>query len=246
MSSSHFRNVELRPDETMDAFMDGRLHLIQSRDGYRFSVDALLLSEFVTIRPGDVLVDLGTGCGVIPFILLLTRPVAFAVGVEIQPDLANQARRNIILNGFKKNMAVVLGDVRRLPLRSHSADVVLCNPPYRKKGSGRVNPDPQRAIARHEITLLLDDILEAAGRLLKHGGRLAVIYPASRLADALVRMRGFRLEPKRIRVIYPSSEREAKLILIEATYGGRAGLKILPPLFDPGDLSIKSKYSEKD
>lgn len=221
--------------------MDGRLHLIQSRDGYRFSIDAFFLSGFVTTRPGDVVVDLGTGCGVIPFILLLTRPIAFAVGIEIQQDLADQARRNVLLNGYEEKMAVVLGDVRYLPLRPHSADVVLCNPPYRRKDSGRLNPDRERAIARHEILLLLDDILDAARRILKPGGRLAMIYPAFRLVDVVVRMRGFRLEPKRARVIYPGLERESKLILIEATQGGRAGLQMLPPLFDQGDLSVKSK-----
>ena len=238
MKPPQFSDLELGPDETIDAFMDGRLNLIQSRTGYRFSIDAILLSEFVTVRPGNVVVDLGTGCGVIPLILLLTRPVGFAFGLEIQPSFAEQALRNAKLNGFNHKMDVILGDMRYPPLRPSSVDVVVCNPPYRQKKSGRLNPDPERAIARHEIMASLDDILVIAGRLLKVKGRLAMIYPAERLVDMVTRMRGHDLEPKRLRVIYPSLGSEAKLVLIEATVGGRGGLKLLPPLLDQGDFSV--------
>lgn len=233
--------MELHPGETMDAFMDGRLKLIQSRSGYRFSIDAVLLSGFVGTKPGDVVVDLGTGCGIIPLVLLLSREIKYAVGLEIQENLADQAIRNASLNGFQNKMGVILGDARGLPLRGAIADVVLCNPPYRKKNSGRINPDPHRAVARHEILLSLEDILHAAHRLLKAKGRLAMIYPASRLVDIMVRMRGFGLEPKRIRLVYPSAMSESKRVLIEASLGGRAGLKVLPPLFDQGDFSITGK-----
>lgn len=222
--------MELRPDESMDDFMEGRLKLIQSRKGYRFSIDAILLSEFVSIKPDDIIVDLGTGCGIIPMVILLKGVIRYAYGLEIQPELANQAVRNVLLNGFEKKMGVILGDIGNPPLRASSADVVICNPPYRQRESGRINPDPQRAIARHEIRTSLDEILNAARRLLKPKGRLAMIYPAFRLVDIMVRMRGFNLEPKRLRVIYPSLESEAKLVLIEAAAGGRGGVKLMQPL----------------
>lgn len=222
--------MELRPDESMDDFMEGRLKLIQSRKGYRFSIDAVLLSEFVSIKPDDIIVDLGTGCGIIPMVILLKGVIRYAYGLEIQPELANQAVRNVLLNGFEKKMGVILGDIGNPPLRASSADVVICNPPYRQRESGRINPDPQRAIARHEIRTSLDEILNAARRLLKPKGRLAMIYPAFRLVDIMVRMRGFNLEPKRLRVIYPSLESEAKLVLIEAAAGGRGGIKLMQPL----------------
>jgi len=238
MNASNSPACELRADETIDGFMDGRLRLIQSRSGYRFSIDAILLSQFVTARKGDVLVDLGTGCGIIPLILLLTSPIHYALGLELQWPLADQASRNVRLNGFGGNMAVVLGDIRQPPLRPHFADVVVCNPPYRKKESGRINPDPQRAIARHEIRASLEDILSAARELLKPKGRLAMIYPAFRLADVLWKMRKFRLEPKRVRVVYPGLSSEAKLVLIEACLEGRGGLKILPPIIEQGDFSL--------
>jgi tRNA1Val (adenine37-N6)-methyltransferase len=240
MRSSGFHDVELRPEESVDEFMDGRLRLIQSARGYRFSIDAVLLSEFVTIKPGDLVVDLGTGCGIISLILLLTRSALYVVGLEIQSHLAEEAMRNAILNGFKNRMGVVLGDIRHPPLAQGKADVVVCNPPYRPRNSGRINPAAEKAIARHELMASLDDILKTAHLLLKPKGRLAIIFPVARLVDVLVRMRGFGLEPKRIRVIYPRMKSEAKLVLLEGSQGGRAGLKVLSPLMDQGDFSISN------
>jgi tRNA1Val (adenine37-N6)-methyltransferase len=238
MRSSKSPKVELLPDESMDEFMGGRLKLIQSKTGYRFSIDAILLSQFVTIKRGDRVVDLGTGCGIIPLVLLLTKPVGYTVGLEIQKDLADQAARNTVLNGYERKMGVILGDVKYPPFAPSSLDVVTCNPPYRPKNSGRINPDLQRAIARHEMLASLDDILNAARRILRAQGRLAMIYPAVRLVELLVRMKGFNLEPKRLRILYPGMESEAKLALIEASLGGRKGLKVLPPLFNQGEFSI--------
>jgi len=238
MKSLRSPDVKLLPDEAIDEFMDGRLKLIQSKTGYRFSIDAILLSQFVTIKRGDRIVDLGTGCGIIPLILLLTRPVGYTMGLEIQKDLANQAVRNTVLNGCEDRMGVILGNIKHPPFAPSSADVVTCNPPYRPKNSGRINPDLQRAIARHEMLASLDDILNAASRTLRPKGRLAMIYSAVRLVEVLARMRGFNLEPKRIRIVYPGMESEAKLALVEASLGGKKGLKVLPPLFDQGEFSI--------
>jgi tRNA1Val (adenine37-N6)-methyltransferase len=232
--------VKLRPDETLDEFLDGRLRLIQSARGYRFSIDAVLLSQFVTIKPGDVVVDLGAGCGIISLILLLEKPVGYVIALEIQKHLVDQAVRNAALNGFMDRMGVLLGDLRQVPLGRSIADVVVCNPPYRGPGSGRVNPDFERAIARHEIMASLNDILSAANSVLKPKGRVAVIYPAGRLVDLLVRMRAFDFEPKRMQVVYPSMEEESKLVLVEGSRGGKGGVKVLPPLIDQGDFSIAS------
>lgn len=235
MKSSRSTEIIVRPGERIDCFMDGRLKLIQSKDGYRFSIDAILLAEFVTIRQGDVVVDLGTGCGVIPLILLLTKLVGYAFGLEIQEELAGQAARNVLLNGFDDKMRVVLGDIKNPPIAEESADVVICNPPYRQVKSGRINPDPRRAIARHEIMVSIDDILRAARSVLRKKGRLALIYSSVRLADILVRMRRFNLEPKKIQIIYPDLNSGAKLVLVEAILGGRPGLKISPPIVGQGN-----------
>jgi tRNA1Val (adenine37-N6)-methyltransferase len=229
---------EIRPDECIDQFLEGRLKLIQSRDGYRFSIDAVLLSEFVTIRPEDVVVDIGTGCGVILLILLLTKPAGYAFGLEIQEALASQARRNAVLNGFEDKMGIILGDIKNPPMAKQIADVVICNPPYRNTESGRINPDQRRAIARHEILASIDDILRAARNLLRKKGRLAMIYPSIRLVDILLRMRRFELEPKKVRINYPGLQSGARLALIEAVLGGKPGLEIRPPLIGQGNFSI--------
>jgi len=228
----------LKPDESLDEFMGGRLRLIQSQKGYRFSIDAVLLSQFVTVKPGDTVVDLGTGCGIIGLILLLTRPVRSVFGLEIQPYLADLAVRNAVLNGFRNRMSVIVGDMRHPPFAPRKTDLVVCNPPYRKGLSGRMNPDSEKAIARHEVKASLGDVLRTASGILKPKGRLAMIYPAVRLVDAFLEMRSIGLEPKRIRVIYPRMDSEAKLVLIEASLRGRGGLKLLPPLMDQGDFSI--------
>ena len=237
MKSCRPPEIRLRPDEQIDRFMDGRLKLIQSRNGYRFSIDAIHLSQFVGVGLGDIVVDLGTGCGVILLILLLTRPVGRVFGLEIQADLASQAARNAVLNGFEERMNVVQGDIRRPPLKKGLADVVVCNPPYRQVKSGRVNPDSRRAIARHEILASMDDILVAARGLLRNKGRLAIIYPTVRLVEILLRLRRFNMEPKRIQINYADLETEGELALIEASLGGRPGLEIAPPLLGQGRFS---------
>ena len=239
MKPSRFPDIRLRPGESIDPFLGGSLRLIQSRNGYRFSIDAVLLSRFVSIRPKDVLVDLGTGCGIIPLLVLSTRPAARAVGLEIQPELAGQAARNAVLNGFGRKMAVIRGDLRNPPMRKACADVVTCNPPYRKARSGRINPDHRRAIARHEILADMDDILRAARHLLKKKGRLALVYPADRMADLFTRMRRFDIEPKRLQVHYPDIRSDAKLVLVEGARGARPGLAVSPPVLGQGDPGFR-------
>jgi len=239
MKPSKYPEIKPLPNESVDSFLKGRLKMIQSKDGYRFSIDAVLLSEFVTIRQGDRVVDLGTGCGVILLLLLLTKPVGHALGIEIQEELATQASRNARLNGLAERMDIIMGDIKALPLAEQSADVILCNPPYRRMNSGRINPDPRRAIARHEILTSIDDILRASKTVLKKKGRLALIYPSTRLVDVFVRMKSFDLEPKRIRINYSTPESGAKLALIEATLGGKPGLDIEPPIMGQGSLEAR-------
>lgn len=238
MIASKSSEIYPLPGETIDPFMDGRLRIIQSKTGYRFSVDAVLLSDFVTIKKYDTVVDLGTGCGVIPLSLLASKPLKHIYCIEIQPELARQAMRNARLNNLDKKMSVIIGDMRRVPLPAASFNAIVCNPPYRRKESGRINPDQQRAIARHEIHASLDDIIIAARYLLRTRGRLSLIYPAERLADLIEKLRQSGFEPKKTRVIYPDMGANAKLVLMEAWFGGKSGLTVLPPLIGQGDYSI--------
>lgn len=238
MSSSRSPNIELRPEEAIDTFLEGRLQLIQSIHGYRFSIDAIILAEFVTIKPGDLVIDLGTGCGIMLLILLAQKKVGMCIGLEIQPELASQAARNAKLNGFEQYMQVIVGDLRKCPIKDGLADVVICNPPYRKAKSGRINPDLEKAIARHELLATLDDILAASSKLLKPKGRLAIVYPSERMADLLTKMRNYQLEPKRVQLQYPSINGPGKLLLVESALGARPGIKVLPPLVGQGNYSI--------
>lgn len=238
MKSFRPPDENLKKGESIDGFLDGSLKVIQSKQGYRFSIDSILLSQFVTTKYYDRVIDLGTGCGIIPLILLSNRSISSAIGLEIQPSLASQAIRNASLNNFKDKMGVILADIKDNPIKPRSAELVICNPPYRPKNSGRLNPDPERAIARHELLVSIEDILEVSGKILKPKGRLALAYPAVRTADLLARLRRYQFEAKRMRVVYPDDRSEAKTILVEATLGGRPGIKLLPPLFDQGDYSI--------
>jgi len=228
----------MKANETIDSFLNGKLQIIQSRQGYRFSVDALLLAEFVSVRGEDVVVDLGAGCGIISLFLAVKRKVGFIVGLELQEELASQAQRNIVLNKLEKKMAIIRGDLRHLPMGPAFAHIVVCNPPYRRQKSGRINPDFSKAIARHELSTKVDDILAAGKALLKEGGRLALIYPANRLAEIFAKMRIQDIEPKRLQIVFPNSYSHAKLAMIEGRLRGKSGLKILPPLFGQGRFSV--------
>jgi tRNA1Val (adenine37-N6)-methyltransferase len=227
-----------KADETVDTFLNGKLRIIQSQRGYRFSVDALLLAEFLSIRDEDLVIDLGAGSGIISLFLATKRKVGFIVGIELQKELVSQAQRNVALNELERKIAIIQGDLRHLPLARGFADVVVCNPPYRQQRSGRISPDESKAIARHEIAASLDAILAAAKALLKPGGRLTLIYPANRLTEVFTKMRKQGLEPKRLQIIFPDSASYAKLALIEGRLQGRSGLKILPPIFGQGRYSV--------
>jgi len=221
------------PQETLDTLFGGRLKILQKKSGYRFSVDALLLAHFAEPRPRDRIIDLGTGCGIIPLLLTFRRKAEKVIGVEIQPSLADLARRNAALNRLSSRIRIWEQDLKSLERKNlrGTFDLVLCNPPYRKGGSGRINPRLEKALARHEIQATLEDVLRTAHDLLKEKGRLAMIYPASRAGDLICEMRKFHLEPKRLKFVHSQPEAEARLLLAEGLKEGRAQLQVLPPFY---------------
>jgi tRNA1Val (adenine37-N6)-methyltransferase len=226
-------------DETSDALFQGKLKLRQSRRGYRFSLDALLLARFATIRPGDAVADLGSGNGVIALMLAYLYPGSSITAVELQPRMAQRARENVRANRFEKRVKILCGDVRAIAQIAAPAshDVVACNPPYRRATSGRISADPERQIARHEIEGTLSDFARAGAYLLGANGRMAVIYPALRIADLLESMREAGIEPKRLRMVHSFADVGASLVLAEGAKGGRSGVQVLAPLV----LYVKSK-----
>lgn len=218
--------------ETVDQALGGRLRIIQKRGGYRFSIDALILAHFTELPEGSDLIDLGTGSGIIALILAQRFRCGQILGIEIQKGLAEAAKRNVLLNGLEGKIEIRQGDVRHPELLCdpQSFSAAVCNPPYRRLHSGRTNPDPERAVARHEIVGMLSDFLAAAAHALRPEGRLRVIYPASRVVQLLAGMRSCRIEPKRLRLVHSRPGDSAAFVLAEGKKGGREGLQILPPL----------------
>ncbi len=217
---------------TADTFFNGRIKVKQDKSGYRFSIDAVLLADFVRARPKNTVVDLGTGCGIIPLILALRNPEARFFGVEIQPTLAELAEKNVRDNLLKEKIKIINKDMRSITVEMTSGpvDLVVSNPPYRKILSGRVNPCLQRAVARHEIKINLTELLNTAGRILRTAGKFFTIYPAERTIDLIAGMRETGIEPKRIRSIHSAQGTEARLVLMEGVKGGRSGVNIDKPL----------------
>ena len=221
---------------TTDTFCNGRIRIQQSRDGYRFSIDAVILAAYSEPRAGDTVLDLGTGCGIIPLMLAFHHPNIRIYGIEIQEGLAERALLNVKSNGMEDRIVIMQQDMKTLSSYKKGGmipcpvNMVVSNPPYRKVCSGRINPNQERAAARHEISASLSDVLETARRVLCISGKFITIYPAERMTDMLMQMRSADIEPKFLRMIHSGANTEAKLILAQGIRGGRPGIKIAPPL----------------
>lgn len=225
-------NRTLDPDLTHDSLFGGRLQVAQPRTGYRFSIDAVILAQSVNPIPGERILDLGTGCGIVPMILALRSQETHITGVEVQPVLAEIARANVAANAMQNRVRILEMDMQRLEVKSIGGRVkrVVSNPPYRKAASGRINPDSQRAVARHEISITAAQVIETAERLLAVGGRLNMIHTAERLPELFTRLQRSDLEPKFLRTIHSGQGTVAYRILMTAVKGGRPGVRIAPPL----------------
>ena len=231
-SAAAFSSVAPASDETLDALFGGALQLYQEKQGYRFSIDSILLADFATIRSGNKVIDLGTGNGVVPLILAYRYPSILLTGVEIQRQMADRAARNIRLNGYEDRIVIAQIDIAMTVERfkPESFDVVVCNPPYRQASSGRLSFSCEKQIARHEIKASLDDFVRAAAFLAKNKGCFACIHLGDRTVDLVSTMRSFGLEPKRLRSVHAFSDAKASMVLVEAVKGGRKGVDILRPL----------------
>ena len=217
---------------TTDTFFKGQICVKQSRGGYRFSIDAVVLAHHAVPFAGEKVLDIGTGCGIIPLILAYRQPQFTIFGIEVQTELAELAIANVKENQLEDRITIFSKDMKLLTpaMTAGPVDLVVCNPPFRRQGSGRINPDAQRAVARHEIKANLADIIQTSHRMLRKAGRLILIHSAGRLTDILSRMRIDGIEPKFIRMIHSRQDAEATLIIIGGVKGGRPDLKIAPPL----------------
>ncbi len=223
-------------DETLEPFFNGKLQVIQKKKGYRFSIDAVLLNQFIKIRKNEKVIDLGTGCGILPLMLSQTTKAHSFVGVEIQKGLAECAKKNVVLNHLEDRILILKQDFRELKgtFSPNSFDVVLSNPPYRKYQTGRINPSVEKAIARHEIKGTLEDMIDIASYLLPLKGRCYLIFPALRTIDLFVALRAGKLEPKRVQFVHPGFGKEAKFVLAESMKASGVELKLMEPLILQG------------
>lgn len=229
--SENVRSGEPADPELVSLF-DGRLKLFQARQGYRFSIDAVLLAHFAAGRAAGAVADLGTGSGILPVVLARREQVARVVAVEIQEGLARLAQRNVEYNACAGKVRIVQADVTSIRgvLPPEGFDTVVTNPPFFREGSGRINPDCQSAIARHELAATLQDFLETSAYLLRPGGRFLAVFLAERTVDLLAGMRAKKIEPKTIRFVHPRAAAPATSLLVEGVKSAGPGAAVLQPL----------------
>lgn len=227
-----------------DSLLEGRLQILQAKRGYRFSMDPILLAHHVRIFPGEKILDLGTGCGIMALLLALRYPEALITGVEIQESLADMAKENALRNGLDEKIRILKQDMRLLTRDQIAGpvEVVIINPPYYREESGRINNNSEKAAARHEIHIDLEGWLMSAKTLLQTCGRLYTIFPAERMAELLCSMEKYKLTAKKLRCVHSTPREDAKLVIVEAVLGGRPGMSIAPPLFI---YAKQAEYSEE-
>ncbi|MGF9917295.1 tRNA1(Val) (adenine(37)-N6)-methyltransferase [Paenibacillus ehimensis] len=223
--------VPIYERERIDDLLTHDLKIIQSDEVFSFSMDAVLIARFCSVPPRGRIVDLCSGNGVIP-LLLTTRTKAHITGVEIQARLADMAQRNVQLNGLEERIHIRHGDLRESPaeLGNGAFDLVTVNPPYLPVPNGDQNLNEHVAAARHELFCTLEDVVRVSSRLVRSGGKVAMVHRPSRLVDICCTMRQYRLEPKRIRFVHPRADAEANMVLIEALRDGKPEVRMLPPL----------------
>lgn len=223
--------MDLDKDVQLDKLTDSGLVILQPRRGYHFSLDAVLLARFATLRRGFKVLDLGTGSGVIPLLMSTRQKDLQIVGIEIQAELAALAQRSVALNKMEDRIAIWEGDFKELGREHHGRwDLVVSNPPYFKINSGRISGEESAAIARHEIKCRLEDIVRLAAKLLKSKGYFAVIHRPERLGELINLLKQYGLNPTRLKPVYPTLERQATMFLLEAVKGSKEELRLLSPL----------------
>ncbi|RJQ42056.1 MAG: tRNA1(Val) (adenine(37)-N6)-methyltransferase [Nitrospiraceae bacterium] len=217
---------------TLDTIRDIKLY--QNKRGYRFSVDALLLSSFVNLKRAEKIADIGAGSGIIGILLAKRYQEAEITLIELQKSLAELAERNVVLNNLEKRIKVIKADLKLHPFSNsllHRFDLVVSNPPFRRQKTGLISPTNEKAIARHEIELKLADLIQASCSLLRSKGRFCMIYHPSRLVEVIDALREKHMEPKRLRFVHSNLKTEAKMVLVEAIKDGRTEMKIDNPLY---------------
>ena len=231
--------TDLMENERLDDLQRNGLKIIQKTDGFCFGMDAVLLSGFASVKPGERALDLGTGTGIIPLLLSAKTKGDHFTGLEIQTEIMKMAQRSVALNGLEKKIDIIQGDIKEASriFGAASFDVVTSNPPYMNDAHGLKNPGDVKAISRHEVLCTLEDVVREGTKALKPGGRFYMVHRPHRLAEIITVMMQYKLEPKRMKFVHPFADKDANMVLIEAVRGGGAWLKLEPPVIvykEPG------------
>ena len=227
------KNINLLEDESIDDLQLDNLLLIQKKQGFRFGVDAVLLSNFANVKSKHRVIDLCTGTGIVPFLIHGKYKPKEVIGIEIQEDMVEMANRSSKYNEVEDRVKFINADLKDINfLKSLGTfDVLTVNPPYKLNNSGILNPDDKLAIARHEILCNLEDVIRASRRLLKDNGRMYMVHRPERLIDIFELMRKYKIEPKRVQMIHPKMNKAPNIVLVEGQRDGGAYLKWEAPLY---------------
>lgn len=233
------RKIALKENERIDELQRNGYQIIQNPAKFCFGMDAVLLSGFAGVKKGGTVLDLGTGTGIIPILMEAKTEASHLTGLEIQEESAQMARRSVALNALEDKITIVTGDIREADslFDAASFDVITCNPPYMIGRHGLVNPEDAKAIARHEILCTLEDVIAKAALLLKPGGNFFMVHRPFRLAEIMVLLHQYKLEPKRMQMVHPFIDKEPNMVLIEANRGGKPRMTVERPLIiykEPG------------
>lgn len=224
--------VSLKENERIDELQRNGYRIIQDPGKFCFGMDAVLLTGFARAGETDRLLDMGTGTGIIPLLMEAKYHCAHLTGLEIQPESADMAARSVAMNGLSEKIDIVNGDIKEADIlfKSASFDCITCNPPYMIGRHGLTNPDAPKAIARHELLCTFEDVAAQTAKLLKPGGRFFLVHRPFRLAEIMATLVKYRLEPKRMQLVYPYVDKEPNMVLIEAVRGGRPRMTVEKPL----------------
>jgi tRNA1Val (adenine37-N6)-methyltransferase len=220
-------------DETIDDLQLKGLNLIQKKDGFKFGIDAVLLSDFACVKTKHRVIDLCTGTGIVPFLIYGKYSPQSVYGLEIQEDMIDMAKRSVKLNSLEEKVFFLNEDLKNIEYlkKLEKFDVVTVNPPYKLNSAGILNPNDKLAIARHEILCNLEDVISASRVLMKDNGRMFMVHRPERLADIFTLMRKYKIEPKRVKMIHPKIGKAPNIVLVEGQRDGGAYLKWDAPLY---------------
>jgi len=249
-------DIKLENDEVVDDLQYKGLKIIQNNKWFKYGIDSVILSDFARhLKDNSIVVDIGTGTGIIGLLLCGKTKLKKIYGIEIQSNVAEMARKSIALNNLEDRFEIINKDIIDISnqeiLKNNSIDYIVMNPPYKEKGTGIINEKNEKIISRHETTATLEDFIKISSKLLRDKGTIYMVHRPERLVDIFSIMRKHKIEPKRIRLVYPSIDKEPNIVLIEGIKGALKFLKVEKPLViyrDNGDYTkeIKEIYNIKE